>query len=108
MSKRNGQKEGNKEGERGRKEARIGRGIAAGKGGKEREMGIGREGKSERSFTHADNNFAVAQRSRVCASVLLCVYMYVYVRVCVCSSVCVSVYDVSLLLAVCRAVKGCH
>lgn len=62
-------------------------------------MGIGREGKSERSFTHADNNFAVAQRSRVCASVLvcvlvcvlMCVYMCVYVGVCVCSSVCVCV-----------------
>lgn len=75
-------------------------------------MGIGREGKSERSFTHADNNFVVAQRSRVCASVLVCarVCLCVYVGVCVCLSVCVcvSVYDVSLLLAVCRAVKGCH
>lgn len=58
-------------------------------------MGIGREGKSERSFTHADNNFAVAQRSRVCASVLVCLRVClcvcVYVGVCVCLSVCMCV-----------------
>lgn len=62
-------------------------------------MGIGREGKSERSFTHADNNFAVAQRSRVCASVLVClrVCLCVCVGVCVCSSVCVCVSVCSML-----------
>lgn len=59
-------------------------------------MGIGREGKSERSFTHADNNFAVAQRSRVCASVLVCL------RVCLC--VCVCMWE---CVFVCQCVCVC-
>lgn len=54
-------------------------------------MGIGREGKSERSFTHADNNFAVAQRSRVCASVLVCLQVCFCVFTCMCMWECVFV-----------------
>lgn len=112
MSKRNGQKEGNKEAEKG-KEGNRGckevRDVQQRYKERKREMG-----RVSESFTHAGNNFAVVQRSRVyagvhvCVHVCSCVYMVVYVAVCLYISVCVCVFDVSSLLAVCRAVKGCH